>query len=74
MEAEILYGAVFGNEKTLHYEPELFRDIPDLFSKICPDKPKLKSMIQVREIEGVEYFLDTVSNHAICGRRCLECG
>lgn len=70
VEAEILYGAIFGNEKTLRYVPELFRDIPDLFDKICPDKPELKNMIQVREVESVEYFLDAMSNHAICGKRC----
>lgn len=74
VEAEILYGAIFGNEKTLRYEPELFRDIPDLFDKICPDKPELNNMIQVREVEGVEYFLDAVSNHAICGKRCTGYG
>lgn len=68
VEAEILYGAVFNNNKTLRYDPELFAGLPDLFEAICPDRPELKGMIQVREVENVVYVLDAVSNHAVCGR------
>lgn len=67
VEAEILYGAVFGNEKTLCYDPNLFLSLPDLFCKICPEYPELRQMIQVREVENVVYCLDAVSNHAVCG-------
>lgn len=68
VEAEILYGAVFNNEKTLHYEPELFQQEPDRFGQICPEYPELQGMVQVREVENVAYFLDSVSNRAVCGR------
>ena len=67
VEADIRYGAVFNNEKTLRYNPELFRDTPDLFGQICPGAPELRGMIQVREVEGLCYWLDAVSNHAVCG-------
>lgn len=67
VEAEILYGAIYNNEKTLRYEPELFREFPDLFAKICPEYPELKDMIQVREVENLHYWLDAVSNRGICG-------
>ena len=30
--------------------------------------PELKGMIQIREVDDVYYWLDAVSNHAICGR------
>lgn len=68
VEAEILYGAVFNNEKTLSYNPALFKHIPDIFEQICPEYPELKQMIQVREVEDVYYWLDAVSNRAICGK------
>ncbi len=67
VEAEIIYGAIYQNAKTLKYEPELFSDRPDLFEQICPNCQELKQMIQVREVENVYYWLDAVSNHGICG-------
>lgn len=67
VEAEILYGAVWNNEKTLEYHPDLFAGNPDLFGEICPELPQLKGMIQVREVEDLYYWLDAVSNHGICG-------
>lgn len=67
VEAEILYGAVWNNEKTLEYHPDLFAGNPDLFGEICPELPQLKGMIQVREVEHLYYWLDAVSNHGICG-------
>ena len=68
VEEEIIYGAVYNNDKTLQYDPELFCDLPDLFDEICPDYPGLNGMIQVREVEEVYYWLDAVTNHGICGR------
>ncbi len=67
-EAEITYGAIYNNEKTLTYNPDLFAENPDLFPKICPEYPELQEMIQVREVEDVYYWLDAVSNWGICGR------
>lgn len=64
VEARILYGAVYNDQRTLRYNPELF---PDLFRQICPDSPELAGMIQVREVDGLYFWLDAVSNHAICG-------
>ena len=68
VEAEIIYGAIFNNEKTLQYNPRLFHAMPDLFEQVCPEYPELKGMIQIREVDDVYYWLDAVSNHAICGR------
>ena len=67
VEARILYGAIFNNIKTLVYRPELFSSCQDLFPHICPDMPKLFGMIQVHPVKDLYYWLDAVSNHAVCG-------
>ena len=67
VEAQILYGAVYNDRRTLAYNPDLFRNLPDLFGRICPDCPELAQMIQVRELEDCCFWLDAISNHAICG-------
>lgn len=67
VEAEIRYGAIFHNEKTLAYHPALFEDRPDLFGQICPDLPELAGMIQVRQVQDLHYWLDAVSGRAVCG-------
>ena len=67
VEAEIRYGAIFGDEKTIAYQPELFSDVVDRFPEICPDRQVLWGMVQVREVENLAYYLDAVSNHAVCG-------
>ncbi len=67
VEAQITYGAIYNNEKTVIYQPELFSSLPDLFETICPDSPELVQMIQVRQVSDVYYWMDAVSNHGICG-------
>ena len=72
VEAEIIYGAIFNNEKTVEYTPELFYEIPDIFSKICPEYPELVQIVQVREVENCYFWLDSVSNHGICGKKNID--
>ncbi len=67
VEARILYGAVYNDRRTLCYHPELFENLPDLFATLCPDCPELEGMIQVREVSGLFFWQDAVSNRAICG-------
>ncbi|HJB27252.1 MAG TPA: PEP/pyruvate-binding domain-containing protein [Candidatus Blautia faecavium] len=67
VEAEILYGAIWNNAKTLSYHPELFGQKKDLFSEICPDMKELCGIIKVYAAENLYYWLDAVSNHAVCG-------
>lgn len=67
VEAQILYGAVYNDRRTLAYHAELFGDIPDRFMQICPDCPELAGMLQVREVTDLFFWLDAVSNYAICG-------
>ena len=65
VEAEILYGAIFNNEKTIRFRPGLFDGLCDLFPDICPEYPQLQNMIRVREVENLACYLD--SARAICG-------
>lgn len=67
VEAQILYGAIYNDRRTGVYQPDLFRDLPDRFESICPDCPDLTGMIQVREVEKLYFWLDAMSNHAVCG-------
>lgn len=67
VEARILYGAIWNNQKTLAYNPRLFDGLPNLFSEICPDAPELSDIIQVKEVPELYYLLDSFSNHALCG-------
>ena len=67
VETEILYGAIWNNEKTVSYNPAYLDGAPDLFAEICPEFPELSGMIQVREPRSLTYWLDSISNHAVCG-------
>ena len=67
VEAQISYSAVFNDQKTIRYDPELLRDEEDLFGQICPDRPELFGMITVKEPENLYYWLDSIRNHALCG-------
>ena len=67
VEAQILYGAVYNDRRTLAYNPDLFRNLPDLFGQICPERPELAQMVQVREADDLYFWLDAISNHAVCG-------
>ena len=54
VEAEILYTAVFNNEKTLKYSPEMLKAFPD----------------KVREFEGGEELSDIVHVYDVSGADC----
>ena len=67
VEAEILYGAVWNNEKTLLYKPELLEAMPDRFPEICPEDAPLIGMIRAVETPGLKLWQDAVSARAVCG-------
>lgn len=66
VEAEIAYGAVWGDEKTAVYRPELLDRWEDLFPALCPEFPELHGMIRFFETPGLGYWLDAVENRAVC--------
>ncbi len=67
VEAEILYGAIWNNAKTLQYHPEILESGTDIFTDICPEYSHMKGMIKVQEVQDMWYWTDAVSNHAVCG-------
>lgn len=67
VEAQILYGAIYGDGRTHIWNPELFRGQENLFSPICPGQPELADMIQVYEVENLYFWLDAISNRGVCG-------
>ena len=67
VEAQILYGAVYNDRRTLTYHPDLFGNLPDLFAVRCLDCPELAGMIRVWEVEDTFFWLDAITNRAICG-------
>lgn len=67
VEAKIRYHAVFNNQKTLEYHPDLFAHLPDRFLDICSAGPELEGMITVREPQNLYCWLDAVKNRCICG-------
>ena len=67
VEAEMSYCAIWNDAKTLQYNPGLLDGERDLFPEICPDMPELWGMVTVREPASLRFWLDSVSNHALCG-------
>ncbi len=72
VEAEIIYGAIWNNEKTLAYHPELMERYEDIFLKICPDLGELSGIVRVWEPEGYCCWLDAVSGRAVVGRNARD--
>lgn len=66
VEARILYGAIYGDQRTRIWNPELFRGQENLFSTVCPGYSELGEMIQVYETENLYFWLDAISNRGIC--------
>ena len=67
VEAEMTYSAIWNDPRTLKYTPELLVNEPDLFLEICPDLAELQGLIVVREPCDLQFWLDSVTNHALCG-------
>ena len=72
VEAQIRYHAIFNNQKTPAYHPELFAYLPDRFPDICGADSELEGMIQVREPRHLYCWLDTVKNRCACGTALPE--
>ena len=53
MEAEILYTAVFHNEKTIHYSPERLNVFTDIISEFTEDE-MLTDIVHVYDVSKAE--------------------
>ena len=67
VEADIFYCAIWNDERTLAYFPQHLDGLKDLFPQICPNMPQFNGLIRVVEPQGLHFWLDAMSNHAVCG-------
>jgi hypothetical protein len=67
VEAEIVYCAIWNNEKTRLYQPELLTNLPNRFHEIVPDMPELEDMIWVAEPKDLYLWQDSLGSRALCG-------
>ncbi|MCM1282957.1 MAG: PEP/pyruvate-binding domain-containing protein [Muribaculaceae bacterium] len=57
VEAEITYIAIFGNERTLLFQPELLQECGNIFSQIAENERELGEVIQVYDVRSVHAHL-----------------
>ena len=64
VEAEILYTAIFNNEKTIHFAPEKLESVKDLVMDFTVETA-LKDIVHVYDLKGVksEVFNDVANEH-----------
>ncbi len=68
VEADILYGAVFHNEKTLHFAPELLRGHPNVLEEIVPDSGALSGILRLYDVSASNCIVyhDMREQHLLC--------
>ena len=66
VEAEILYTAVFNNEKTIHFSPEKLAEYPDITGDF-EEKEELKNIVHVYDLSGAkcEVYNDVANEHLL---------
>ena len=52
VEAQILYTAVFENEHTQQYHPELLMQLPNLLPELFPELAKLEDVVRIVDVSG----------------------
>nr|MCR5283648.1 PEP/pyruvate-binding domain-containing protein [Lachnospiraceae bacterium] len=66
VEAQILYTAMFHNEKTLHFAPEKLQEYPDIVSEF-EEKEELKNIVHVYDLSGgkCNVYNDVANEHLL---------
>ncbi|MBP5186165.1 MAG: phosphoenolpyruvate synthase, partial [Clostridiales bacterium] len=57
VEAGILYNALFENEKTIAFQPELLDGLPNVLSEFAPKAEELSDIIRVYDVSGMDLRL-----------------
>ena len=57
VEARILYNAIFENEKTIHYHPELLERCDKVITGFDRHEEELKSIVKVLDVSGMDFRL-----------------
>lgn len=68
VEAGILYGAVFDNEKTIVYQPELLENMENMLTDFYPEGEALKDIIGVYSVKdaGCMIYHDMKEERLVC--------
>ncbi len=68
VEAEILYCAVFDNEKTKHFSPQLLEEIPNQLLEFCPQAEGLQPILGVYPVfeRDCRVYHDMEKQHLLC--------
>lgn len=67
VEADIFYCALWGDQRTVWYQESFFRDEPDLFPVICPDRKDLAHIFRVSEPKNLWYWNNERTGETLCG-------
>ncbi len=68
VEAGILYNAIFENEKTIVFNPELLKDCDNLLCDYDPKFEELKDIVRVYDVSGMDFRLcnDMKKERVLC--------
>lgn len=68
VEAEILYAAVFENECTLTFRPEMLKNFKNILENICANAEDIKNIIGVYDVSDKNFRLyhDMKTEHLLC--------
>ena len=65
VEAQILYMAIFSNEKTRHYRPEMIRVLPSIIASV-PGGGNHQDVIRLVDVSGrCRLYFDLTDGHAL---------
>lgn len=68
VESDILYAAVFENEKTRVFAPERLKEMENLLTDFYPEGEELKEILVIYSMEGRESYVyhDMKTEHLLC--------
>lgn len=68
VESDILYAAVFENEKTRVFAPERLKELENLLTDFYPEGEELKEILGIYSMEGRESYVyhDMKTEHLLC--------
>lgn len=68
VESDILYAAVFENEKTRVFAPERLKEMENLLTDFYPEGEELKEILGIYSMEGRESYVyhDMKTEHLLC--------
>ncbi len=67
VEAGIFYCALWGDDRTVRYNGEMFAALENRFPEICPDREELYDMFRVTEPEDLWYWNNEQTGETLCG-------